>query len=612
MLDLLIPTPRLVEIDRVELAAPVERVWQALRHGDLGRSALTRALFALRTVPDRLLRRRAELELRIDDLRSSPEHPGFQLLAEDPAREFVVGAIGKVWHAEIPFVHVADAPEFAAFSRPGFVKVAWSIRVEGRGAQNSEIEFELRVDATDERAWNLFKRYFRVIGPASHFIRRSLLASLAREFGTPESEENIRALPGDELIADAAAQMTHSITIHAAPERIWPWLLQMGCRRGGFYAIDLLDNGGTPSARELHPDLLGLAVGDVIPATPDGDDGFEVLRVDGPRTLALGGLYDGNAERQLPFSSPRPARYSQMTWVFALEPLTSNSTRLHVRVRVAFSRDKKLYVAMIRPVHHLMQTAMLRNLAARAEGLLDGPSLTDVASGVGGVLVMLGAFLSPFARGARCHWGLDRELAARRYPGDELVPRPRWGWTHGVEIQASPLEVWPWVAQIGADRAGFYSYEWLENLIGCDVFNAETVHPEWEAKVGQELVLHPEPGAPRMKIVALETGKWLIASAVSDAEAQRATEPWIAVSWLFWIEPLDGGRSRLISRYRVACSDDLASRLSYGPTLMEPVGFAMDRRMLLGIKERVERAGSRPARSFDTSESSPPLSQELD
>ena len=64
----------------------------------------------------------------------------------------------------------------------------------------------------------------------------------------------------------------------------------MGCRRGGFYAIDVLDNGGAPSAREIHPDLQSLAVGDVIPATPETKDGFEVLAIEPPpprRTVSL-------------------------------------------------------------------------------------------------------------------------------------------------------------------------------------------------------------------------------------------------------------------------------------------------------------------------------------
>jgi hypothetical protein len=64
----------------------------------------------------------------------------------------------------------------------------------------------------------------------------------------------------------------------------------------------------------------------------------------------------------------------------------------------------------------------------------------------------------------------------------------------------------------------------------------------------------------------------------------------VEVTWLFLLEPLDAERCRFISRYRCATSDDLATRLQYGPTLVEPIGFAMDRRMLLGIKQRAEHA----------------------
>src|SRR5664279_652070 len=90
----------------------------------------------------------------------------------------------------------------------------------------------------------------------------------------------------------------------------------------------------------------------------------------------------------------------------------------------------------------------------------------DVAEAFEGVAIITAAFFTPFMRGSRAHWGLDEFLAARSYPGDELLLEPRWGWTHGVEIDAPLQRVWPWVAQMGSDRAGFYSYEWLENLAG--------------------------------------------------------------------------------------------------------------------------------------------------
>lgn len=99
-------------------------------------------------------------------------------------------------------------------------------------------------------------------------------------------------------------------------------------------------------------------------------------------------------------------------------------------------------------------------------------------------------------------------------------------------------------------------------MVGCDVRNAERVHPEWEVKVGDGLTLHPD--MPPVAVVEVET------------------------SWLFFLEPLGPARCRFISRYRAATSDDLSMTLTYG-VVIEPIGFAMGRRMLLGVKERVER-----------------------
>jgi len=76
-------------------------------------------------------------------------------------------------------------------------------------------------------------------------------------------------------------------------------------------------------------------------------------------------------------------------------------------------------------------------------------------------------------------WRATPAETKRALPGDELVPEPRIQITHAVTIAAPVERVWPWLAQIGQDRGGFYSYEWLENLAGCEMRNADRVHPEW-------------------------------------------------------------------------------------------------------------------------------------
>ena len=581
-LDGLIPEPGLVELDYADVAVSPGRAWDVARKVDLARSPLVRSLFAIRTLPSRLAGREAETaHLRIDDITSS-EAPGFRVLAE-AEREVVVGAIGKVWQLDIPFVEVGAAEDFLAFSEPGNIKVAWALRALPRGDRNARIEVEVRVAATDEASWKRFRRYFRVVGPGSHFIRRHLLASLVRELGSPEADENERPLPGDDLLPDASAQMTHGVTLKARPEAIWPWLVQMGCRRAGWYSYDILDNAGVESAKAVHPELQEIAVGDVLPATPDGDDGFEVLRVEPPQTLLLGGLYDPEGTGQRPFAAERPERYWHVTWAFVLEPLAEETTRLFVRVRAAFPPSGRFHVAWIRPVHHFMQARQLENLKARVEDDLPRDGFRDVASGLAGAAGMALHLLTPFLRSSRSHWGLEPEVAARAYPGDELVPEPRWSWTHGIEIEVPTERVWPWVAQIGADRGGFYSYQWLENLAGCDVRNAETTKPEWQHRKGDLLSLHP--AMPPIPVVAVEPERFFLA----HAPAGDRSRPWVTVSWLFFLEPLGPEMCRLISRFRTDCSDDLATRLAYGPTLTESIGFVMDRQMLRGVKARAER-----------------------
>jgi hypothetical protein len=214
---------------------------------------------------------------------------------------------------------------------------------------------------------------------------------------------------------------------------------------------------------------------------------------------------------------------------------------------------------------------------------------------------MVAALLTPFSRGKRTRWGAGAQAAEGPFPGDDLVLHPRWGWMHGIEVKASAADVWPWVAQVGADRGGFYSYQWPENMIGCQVRNAATIHPEWAARAGGELRLHPE--APPLRIVSVQPGHALVAymapvralSAARKGEPQRpgamaGKDRWMTASWLFLVEPAGPGRSRVISRYRCDTSGDLSSRLQFGPAIVEPVSFAMDRRMLIGIKQHAEGA----------------------
>lgn len=586
LLDRYLPDPRLREVNFVDVGVPPHEAYDAVRRFDLASLLPARALFALRAVPDRLRGRPPEPgELRLDHIGTGPA-PGFRVLEEVPGRAFAVGAVGRLWKLRIPFLDVA--PEhFDALERPGLGKVAWEIRCEPRGEHATRVAVEVRVTASDRRAWAAFRRYFLLVGPFSRLLRRTTLAQLARQLGRPEQVEKRRPLPGDERVPHPRAQVTHGITIRRPPEAIWPWLVQMGRGRAGWYSLDSLDNDRVPSARELVPGLQTLAVGDFLPASRGRDAGFVVERLEPPRLLVLGGLFDLEQGRQVWPGEPRPRRYWDVGWSFVLEPLAADETRLIARGRVDFpGRGVGRHAAWMRLAHRVMQRTQLRRLKRRAEGR---PAHTprDVAAGAAAALRMVALGLTPFRRRTRAHWGLSADEAARDFPGDAWVPRPRWGWTHAVEVDAPAERVWPWVAQLGQGRAGFYSYQWLENLAGCRLQNAAAVHPEWQVQPGDALRLHPD--APPLPVVELQPGRCFVAHLATDpvTGGPPTDRRHLRVSWLFLVEPLGATRSRVLSRYRVDYAGHLPTRLLFGPWVVEPVATVMDLGMLRGVRRRV-------------------------
>ncbi len=143
--------------------------------------------------------------------------------------------------------------------------------------------------------------------------------ALATCFAT--AEERQRPLPADALVPDAIFTSTHAVTIDAPPEEVWPWIAQMGAGRAGWYSWDVIDNGGTPSATRVVPELQTVAPGDVMPAVPQATDAFIVAAVDPPRDLVLT-VADGHGAHAV-------------AWEHRLEPVDGDRTRLIVRGRAS-------------------------------------------------------------------------------------------------------------------------------------------------------------------------------------------------------------------------------------------------------------------------------------
>ncbi len=141
----------------------------------------------------------------------------------------------------------------------------------------------------------------------------------------------------------------------------------------------------------------------------------------------------------------------------------------------------------------------------------------------------------------RTRWGAtDAEEAAATLPGDELIPQARWGYTHAITIDAPPEQVWPWLAQLGQGRGGFYSYEGLENLIGCHVRNVYPLVPECQnIVVGDQIRLHPQ--APPLTVAMVEPHSRLVLHGALPESGD-------AQIWAFHLHRADHRRTRLIER----------------------------------------------------------------
>jgi hypothetical protein len=182
-------------------------------------------------------------------------------------------------------------------------------------------------------------------------------------------------------------------------------------------------------------------------------------------------------------------------------------------------------------------------------------------------------------------WGATNAEISAVQPGDEYIPQPAGDViTRAITIHASPAEIWPWLVQIGADKAGLYSYTALERLIFCPQTNADRIHPEWQGlQVGDLVKLCPKvPGPPPYHVVAIQPERALILGQPALSEQDKALGVDWMNTWSMVLEPVDASTTRLIQRSRNAADFGWMK-------LIEPGEFIMERGMLRGIQARAEQ-----------------------
>jgi hypothetical protein len=195
------------------------------------------------------------------------------------------------------------------------------------------------------------------------------------------------------------------------------------------------------------------------------------------------------------------------------------------------------------------------------------------------------------ARPRQLRWGATDQETDEPLPGDDLIASPDLTATRAITIRVPADQVWPWIAQLGQGRGGFYSYDFLENLVGCDIHSADRIVPEWQdIGVGDEVRLAPKAG---LAVAFLERGRSLV---LRGGIPMGNTAPPYDFIWAFVLRDEPDGSTRLLVRERYAYMRPWA-RFLVEPA--EAVSFMMSQRMLRGIRNRAERIASKPAQPSD-------------
>lgn len=203
---------------------------------------------------------------------------------------------------------------------------------------------------------------------AATVVYASWVRPRMRSWGATQAETT-RSFPGDELVPDPNGGATMATTLPAPPEKVWPWLVQMGGSRGGWYSWDWVDNDGEPSADRIKPEWQDLDVGQHLYRAPKGPTNWwTVVIVEPNRTLVLQTSYGLFGRSFDPRTDAVPWASTEGTWAFYLNEALDGRTRLVVRTRNR-SRPPLLTLPLAllvgEPVHLIMQTRQFHNLRTR-------------------------------------------------------------------------------------------------------------------------------------------------------------------------------------------------------------------------------------------------------
>lgn len=213
--------------------------------------------------------------------------------------------------------------------------------------------------------------------------------------------------------------------------------------------------------------------------------------------------------------------------------------------------------------------------------------LRFVLEGLEGVAVLGATFLTwPVCKPWLRNWGALASELQDPWPGDTLVTANLAPNTRAIGISAPAEEVWPWLVQFGFGKAGFYSYELLERLVGIPVANLEEIEPCMQSiEIGDEILLHPK--APGIPIAMVEPNRYICFGKKRDSNSTTSQES-LERSWSFYLVPVTANTSRLLVRgcFEETRRRSLGQRLGFA--MEQPIDFVMEQRMLRTIRRLAE------------------------
>jgi hypothetical protein len=203
-----------------------------------------------------------------------------------------------------------------------------------------------------------------------------------------------------------------------------------------------------------------------------------------------------------------------------------------------------------------------------------------------GVTALAGAVAAYvlLGRAWQLRWGATGREAGAPLPGDDLIAEADLTATRAITIRAPASQAWPWIVQLGQGRGGFYSYDFLENLIGCGIHSADRIVPEWQdLQPGDQVRLAPQAG---LAVAHLEAGRSLVLR--GGVPMGKVASPY-DFTWAFVLNDEQDGTTRLLVRERYAYTRPWA-RLLVEPA--EAISFVMSQKMLRGVRDRAEETAA--------------------